>query len=53
VILAGGGFKHCGHMAFDTNNNYPLSNLYVRMLQQFGLPVDRFGTSTSVLSELR
>tara|TARA_R110002096_G_scaffold48836_5_gene129217 strand:- start:9163 stop:10419 length:1257 start_codon:yes stop_codon:yes gene_type:complete len=52
TFLAGGGFKHQGHLAFDPKNNYPLSNLFVRMLQRFDLETDRFGNSTSVLSEL-
>jgi len=52
VILAGGGFQHRGHVAFDAKNNYPLSNLYVRMLQQMGLETDRFGSNTSVLDEI-
>jgi hypothetical protein len=26
VLLAGGGFKHAGHLAFDAKKNYPLPN---------------------------
>jgi hypothetical protein len=52
IILAGGGFKHAGHVAFDRKNNMQLSNLFVRMLQQMGLEMDRFGSSTGVLSEV-
>ncbi len=52
VFLAGGGFKHRGHVAFDQKNNYPLSNVFVRMLQQIGVETDKFGSSTGVLSEL-
>ena len=52
IILAGGGFKHAGHVAFDRKNNKPLSNLFVRMLQQTGIEMDRFGSSTGVLSEV-
>ena len=52
ILLAGGGFKHAGHVAFDRKNNKPLSNLFVRMLQQMGLEMDRFGSSTGVLSEV-
>lgn len=52
ILLAGGGFKHAGHVAFDVKENAPLSNLFVRMLQQMGLEVDRFGSSTSVLGEV-
>jgi hypothetical protein len=52
IILAGGGFKHAGHVAFDKKDNKPLSNLFVRMVQQLGLEMDRFGSSTGVLSEV-
>lgn len=52
VLLAGGGFKHGQHLAFDPVNNVPLSNLYVMMLRQFGLDVDRFATSTGTIPGL-
>ena len=41
TILAGGGFKHGQHLAFDTRRNYPLPNLYVSMLQRMGIESDR------------
>ncbi len=44
VLLAGGGFKHGQHLAFDPQNNYPLSNLYVSMLQRLGIETDEFST---------
>lgn len=52
VILAGGGYKHAGHIAHDKQNNTFLSNLFVRMIQQTGIEIDKFGASTSVLSEV-
>jgi hypothetical protein len=52
VLLAGGGFRHGQHLAFDTENNYPLSNLYVSMLQRMGLPIDQFSTGTGTLRGL-
>ena len=52
VLLAGGGFRHAGHVAFDRKNNKPLSNLFVRMLHQMGIEMDRFGSSTGVISEV-
>jgi hypothetical protein len=52
IVLAGGGFRHAGHVAFDRKDNKPLSNLFVRMLQQMGLEMDRFGSSTGVLGEV-
>jgi hypothetical protein len=50
VLLAGGGFRHGQHLAFDPKNNPPLCNLYVSMLQRLGLEVDKFGSSTGALS---
>jgi hypothetical protein len=52
VLLAGGGFQHGQHLAFDTQNNYPLTNLYVSMLQRLGLEVDRFSTGTGTMRGL-
>src|SRR6185369_9235312 len=42
TIFAGGGFKHGQHLAFDRNNNYPLPNLFVSMLQRMGIETDKF-----------
>jgi len=52
VLLAGGGFKHGRHLAFDTKNNYPLTNLYVSVLRRLGLDVPSFSTSTGPMSGL-
>src|SRR5579859_2397683 len=52
ILLAGGGFRHAGHVAFDRKNNKPLSNLFVRMLRQMGMEMDRFGSSTGVIDEV-
>jgi hypothetical protein len=52
ILLAGGGFKHQGHVLKDRNDNMPLSNLYVRMLQQVGIEGDSFGSSTRVADEV-
>jgi hypothetical protein len=49
LILAGGGFKHGQHLAFDKTNNKPLANLFVNMLQRSGIEVDRFGSSTGTM----
>ena len=46
VVLAGGGFKHGQHLALDAQNNTPLSNLYVQMLQRMGMEADSFGSSS-------
>ena len=52
TLLAGGGFKHGNHLAFDTQNNYPLSNLYVSMLQRLGIETDKFSTGTGTMRSL-
>lgn len=52
IIVAGGGYKHQGHVIKDRKNNTPLSNLYVRMLQQTGIETEQFGTSEGVLSDV-
>lgn len=50
IFMAGGRFPHGQHVAYDTQNNVPLSNLYTTLLQKhLGLDVDRFGTSTGTL----
>ncbi|MEM7015395.1 MAG: DUF1552 domain-containing protein [Verrucomicrobiota bacterium] len=52
IILAGGGFKHGQHLAFDRDNNYPLPNLFVSMLQRLGLEVERFATGEKPMDGL-
>lgn len=52
VLLAGGGFRHVGHLAFDRKNNYPLSNLHVSLLQRLGIGLDRFSSSTGTMKGL-
>ncbi|MEQ8787590.1 MAG: DUF1552 domain-containing protein [Pirellulaceae bacterium] len=52
TLLAGGGFRHGRHLAFDKDNNYPLTNLYVSMLQRLGLETDSFSTATGTMSGL-
>jgi len=52
VILAGGGYKHQGHVLKDRKNNTPLSDLFVRMLQQTGIKTEQFGANEGVLSDV-
>lgn len=52
VVLAGGGFRHGGHLAFDQQHNHPLPNLFLSVLQRTGLEVDAFATSTGTLPGL-
>jgi hypothetical protein len=52
ILLAGGGLKHQGHLAFDRKNNTPMSNLFLKMLHQMGIEADSFGASTGALSDI-
>ena len=54
VLLAGGGFQHGRMLVFDrkANDRPPLTNLFVSMLQQFGMEIDKFATSTGTLRGL-
>jgi hypothetical protein len=52
IFLAGGGFKHGQHLAFDPKDPPPLCNLFVTMLHRLGLPVEKFGSSTGTLPGL-
>ena len=52
VVLAGGGFRHGQHLEFDRKRNHPLPNLYLSVLQQTGLPVEKFATSTGTMPGL-
>ena len=51
VVLCGGGFEHGRLLSFDESDSHrpPLTNLFVTMLQQFGVETDRFATSTGTL----
>ncbi|MGB0597648.1 MAG: DUF1552 domain-containing protein [Rubripirellula sp.] len=53
MLLAGGDFDHGQHLAFDRNDNYPLPNLFVSMLQRLGLETDTFASATSTMNGLR
>jgi hypothetical protein len=52
ILLAGGGFKHGQHLAFDKQKNAPLPNLFVSILQRLGIEADTFATSTGTLTGL-
>ncbi len=52
VLLAGGGFRHGQHLAFDQNDNYPLANLFVSILQRHGIETDRFSKAEAPMRGL-
>lgn len=56
LLLAGGGFRHGEHKSYfkDSANKVatPAANLFVSMLQRFGMEVDQFGLSDGTLTGL-
>lgn len=52
VLIAGGGFKHPGHLAFNKKRNYPLPNFFVSAAQNCGMEIDQFASSTGTMSGL-
>jgi hypothetical protein len=50
ILLAGGGLNHGGYHAHNQTDNTPLSNLYVRMLQEIGIEADSFASSSGALN---
>lgn len=52
ILMAGGRFRHGSHLSFDKDDNYPLPNLYVSVLQQMGIETDRFASATGTMRGL-
>ena len=52
ALLVGGGFRHGQHLAFDQQNNYPLTNIFVSMLQRLGIEVNEFSTGRGTMRGL-
>lgn len=52
MLLAGGGFRHGAHLAFDKTRNEPLANLYVSLLQRLGIEAGEFSSGRSTLRGL-
>jgi Protein of unknown function (DUF1552) len=50
ILVAGGGFNHGRHVAFDAAKNNRLCNLFVSMLQRLGVETDSFGSSTGTVT---
>jgi hypothetical protein len=49
IIVAGGGFRHGQHLAFEPTKNPPLSNLYLQFLRHLGADVNAFGSSNGTI----
>jgi len=54
LLLAGGGFRHGQHLAKagKDGTSLPANNLYLSMLQRFGLEMEEFNMSTGTLTGL-
>ena len=56
LLLAGGGFKHGHHLRFKKDRSAvietPACNLFVSMLQRFGVETDKFNNSSGTLTGL-
>jgi len=52
IIMAGGGFRHGQFLKYPeaSRRRVPLCNLFVSMLQNFGVETDRFSNSTGTLT---
>ena len=48
ILVAGGGFRHQGHVDARgaSGDNMPLCNLFVTLMQQFGIERNSFNTNT-------
>jgi hypothetical protein len=52
VLLAGGGFRRCQHLAIDAYNHHPLCDLYVSILQRVGIAAESFGSGNATFTGL-
>lgn len=54
LVVAGGGFKHGEHKVYpdpESAHRVPAANLLLSILQNHGLEIDRFGSSSGTLSD--
>lgn len=55
VLLAGGGFKHKGHvdaMQKHSQRQTPLNNLFTSMLQKFGIEIESFNGASGDMNHV-
>jgi hypothetical protein len=52
IFIAGGGFKHGQHLAFNKEKAPPLCDLFVSILQRTGIEVDTFSSGSRPLGGL-
>ena len=49
IIVAGGGYNHGQFVAYNRQNNLPLSNLFLSLLNNIGIETPAFGASNGAL----
>lgn len=49
ILVAGGGFAHGKHIANKQEQDAPLSDLFITLLQSMGLELDAFGQGSNAL----
>jgi hypothetical protein len=52
ILLAGGGFKHGRHLAFDPKKNGPFAALFLSIAQKMNLELEQFAYAKSRLTGL-
>jgi len=52
LLVLGGNFNHGQHLRFDSDADVPMSNVFVSILNQFGIADKTFGTATGPLDGL-
>lgn len=52
ILLAGGGFRHGRHLAFDPKNNAPFAGLFVSVARRLGVEADGFAYAKGALTGL-
>jgi hypothetical protein len=52
IVLAGGGFRHGQHLAFDPKNNAPFASLFVSVAQRMGIETETFSYAKGALKGL-
>lgn len=52
ILLAGGPFRHGQHLVYRRDNNTPLCNLFVTVLQQLSVETETFASATGPLLDL-
>ncbi len=50
LLIAGGKFQHGQYVAQDSDQNTPLCNLFVSLLQHMQIETDQFASSTGALT---